>query len=67
MVVIRLSKPWISAEMFFGGILDLSVFGAFSDPYHGAAVRADVGFNVAFGFQPLQGGGELTPARAFGL
>ena len=53
--------------MFLGGILDLGVFGAFGDPYHGAAVWADVGFNIAFGLQPLQGGGELTPARAFGL
>jgi len=53
--------------MFLGGILDLGVFGAFSDPYHGAAVRPNVGFNVALGLQPFEGGGELTPARAFGL
>ena len=53
--------------MFLGGILDLGIFGAFGDPHHGAAVRANVGFNVAFGFQPLQGGGELTPTGAFGL
>ena len=67
MVVIRLSSPWISAEMFFGGILDLGVFGAFGDAHHGAAVRADIGFNIAFGLQPFEGGGELTPAWAFGL
>jgi len=53
--------------MFLGGILDLSVFGAFSDPYHGTAVWADVGFNIALSLKPFEGGGELTPARAFGL
>jgi len=53
--------------MFLGGILDLGVFGAFGNAHHGAAVRANVGFNVALGLKPLEGGGKLTPARAFGF